>query len=231
MTGPIDALSLSRISVFRDLTPAELGRLSSLMRCKIFPAESNIITVEQPGEVVYVVRSGTVKIHVEQADGSDVILAILGAGEVVGEVSIFDRVGRSANVVTMEESALCWMGSAGFSECVRTMPQLALNLLSVLARRLRLADAQIQSLAALDVYGRVARQLLAFAEEYGEQQSDGGTLIPLRLTQSDLADLTGATRVRVNQVLVDYKERGYISAGPDHRITIHNREALARRYR
>ena len=101
----------------------------------------------------------------------------------------------------------------------------------MLARRLRLADAQIQSLAALDVYGRVARQLLAFAQEYGEEQSDGSTLIPLRLTQSDLADLTGATRVRVNQVLVDYKERGYISAGPDHRFTIHNREALARRYR
>jgi CRP/FNR family cyclic AMP-dependent transcriptional regulator len=230
MTGPIDPQSLSRISVFANLTPAELARLSSLLRYKVFPADSNIITVEQPGEVVYIIRNGTVKIHVEQADGSDVILAILGAGEVVGEISIFDKVGRSANVVTMEECALCWMESAGFSECVRSMPQLALNLLNVLARRLRLADEQIQSLAALDVYGRVARQLLAFAEEYGEAQSDGSILIPLRLTQSDLADITGATRVRVNQVLVDYKERGYISVGVDHRFTIHDRDALARRY-
>jgi CRP/FNR family cyclic AMP-dependent transcriptional regulator len=230
MTGPLDPESLSRISVFRDLTPAELARMSSLLRCKVFPADTGIITVEQPGEVVYIIRSGTVKIHVEQADGSDVILAILGAGEVVGEINMFDKIGRSANVVTMEECALCWMDSASFSECVRIMPQLALNLLSVLARRLRLADEQIQSLAALDVYGRVARQLLAFAEEYGEQQSDGGILIPLRLTQSDLADLTGATRVRVNQVLVDYRERGYISTRSDHRIIVHDREALARRY-
>jgi CRP/FNR family cyclic AMP-dependent transcriptional regulator len=109
------------------------------------------------------------------------------------------------------------------------MPTMMRNLVRILSRRIRLANAQIQSLATLDVYGRVARQLLAFANEYGRRTPNGGTVITLRLTQSDLADLIGATRVRVNQVLVDFRQHNYISVDQNHRITVHDQEALARR--
>jgi CRP/FNR family cyclic AMP-dependent transcriptional regulator len=220
---------LSGMPLFEGLTAEQLAKLSGLLHTRTFPGASNVIIAEQPGEAVYVIQSGAVKIYVEEADGTDVILAILCAGEVLGEMSIADSLGRSANVVTLEESTLLWMDRATFQHCLRTMPAMNANLVRILSRRLRLANAHIQALAALDVDGRVARQILVFAGEYGGTMPNGDVVIPLPLTQSDLAGLVGASRVRVNQVLVHYRERGYISVDQHHRITVHNREALARR--
>jgi CRP/FNR family cyclic AMP-dependent transcriptional regulator len=215
--------------LFQDLTEDQVARLDGLMRQRAFPAGANIISVEQPGEVVYVLLTGTVKIQVDQADGSNVILAILGPGDTVGELSMIDSLGRSANVVTLEQTTALWMERNTFRDCLMSIPTMALNVMRILSRRLRLANAQIQSLAALDVYGRVARQILAFATEYGQPTPKGDTMIPLRLTQSDLADIVGATRVRVNQALVYYKESKSISVDQNFRITVHDAKALALR--
>ncbi len=91
--------------------------------------------------------------------------------------------------------------------------------------------AQIQALGTLDIAGRVARQLLVFAEEYGEPADGGGVLIPLRLTQGDLAGLVGATRVRVNAAMVAFKRQGSIVVDDTSRITVRDRQALERRCR
>ncbi len=187
------------------------------------------MTAEQPGEVAYIILTGTVKVYVEQADGSDAILAILGRGELVGELSLIDTPSRSATVETLEESTLVWIDKMTFQELLQRMPMLTYNLVRILARRLRLANAQIQALATQDVFGRVARQLLAFAEAYGQLNTNGATVIPLRLTQSDLASLVGASRVRVNQVLSLYQQRHFITVHPNHHITVLNVQALAQR--
>jgi CRP/FNR family cyclic AMP-dependent transcriptional regulator len=218
---------LSALPLFRDLPPGDLTRLHAQLRATTFPAGTTIMTTEQPGEVVYVVLNGTLKVYVDQASGATVILAILGPGEVVGEMSMLDRPIRSATAVTMEESTLLWLDRTAFTACLRTMTPLALNLVTILSGRLRVANEQIQALAALDVYGRVARQLLAFAQVYGRRAGGGDVVIPLRLTQTDLADLVGASRVRVNQVLVAFRERRHISVDQQSRITIHQPEALA----
>ncbi len=177
------------------------------------------------------ILSGTAKVYVTHTDGSEVILAILGPGEVVGEMSVADSLGRSASVLTLEDSTLLWMDRRTFLSSMEEMPAIARNLIGVLSRRLRLADTHTRSLAALDVHGRVAAQLLAFAREYGEPLPDGGTLIPLRLTQTDLAGLVGASRVRVNQALGYYRKQGSISLDKDHRIIVRDEEPLARRAR
>ncbi len=229
MPAVSDASKLGKILLFNGLSPAELARVNDLLHSRQVPSGTNIITMAEPGEVAYIILEGTVKIHVETADGGEVILVILGSGEIVGELSVVDSLGRSANVVTMEESTICWIDRKTFWECVDSMPVMMHNLVRILSRRLRLANAQIQSLASLDVYGRVARQLLAFAQEYGETQPNGDILIPLRLTQSDIAGMIGATRVRVNQVLVAYRQRGHISVDHNYRVTIHNVEPLAQR--
>ncbi len=221
--------ALSNTPLFEDLSPEELSRLVALLRRRTVPAGTGIMSVAEQGETVYILLNGTVKIHVEQSDGSDVILAILGAGEVVGDMAMIDSKGRSANATTLEETGLAWMQRGAFQECLRTMPTLTLNLVRILTRRLRLSNAQVQALAALDVYGRVARQILAFAQEYGHAAPNGDLTIPFRLTQTDMADLVGASRVRVNQVLVHYKEQGYISVNPSYRITVHDHEALVLR--
>src|SRR4051812_7225652 len=109
---------LSELSMFQGLSEKQLARLSERVHHKTFPAGTNIITAEQPGEVVYFVLSGTVKIHVEQEGGSDVILAILGRGDTVGEMSLIDSAGRSASVLTLEETTLLWMDGATFSQAM-----------------------------------------------------------------------------------------------------------------
>lgn len=223
-----DASLLGALALFHDLKPDELDTLNALLHRRTFPAGTAVMTAEQPGDVAYIIMDGAVKIHVEQEDGTDVILAILGKGEVVGEMSMVDSLGRSANVVTLEPSPLLWMDRAAFWDCLRAMPTMTYNLAEILSRRLRLANERIQALATLDVYGRVARQILAFAREYGEVDAGGETRIPVRLTQGDLANLVGASRVRVNQVLVSYKRRRSISIDRNHRITVHNQAALAR---
>ena len=157
--------SLGSIALFAGLTADELLHIASLLHRTGFPSGTNLFTVEQPGEVAYLILSGTIKVHVEQTDGSDVILAILGRGELVGEMSLVENIGRSATAVTMEETAVAWIDRQAFHSCLARMPTLSTNLLGILARRLRLANEQIQSLATQDVFGRVARQLLAFGRQ------------------------------------------------------------------
>lgn len=223
----IDPGSLAEITLFKGLPPERLKRLAEVLRQKVVPAGTNMITAEQPGEVVYVVLEGTVKILIEQVDGREVILAFLGAGDTVGEMSLVDSSGRSANVMTMERCTLLWMDRSTFQDLLRHVPEFSQNLVKLLAGRLRMANEQIQSLSSLDVAGRLARQILAFAERYGRPVS-GGTQIPLRLTQSDLAELVGASRERVNQVMVELRNQGLLSVDSTHRILVQKSQELAR---
>lgn len=233
MAAVDDPKLLGTLELFQGLTPDQLGELNRLLRSSVIPAGTHFITAEQPGEVVYVILEGTVKIYVSQEDGREVILAFLGPGDTVGEMSLVDSAGRSANVMTTERSRLLWMDRASFQICLRDMGSLANNLIRLLANRLRFANEQIQALCTLDVPGRVARQILALADRYGspppgEKAAGGQVAIPLRLTQSDLGEIVGASRERVNQVIVEFKQRGFISVDPDHRIRVLERRGLAR---
>jgi CRP/FNR family cyclic AMP-dependent transcriptional regulator len=217
---------LADIDLFTGLTPAQLDWIAQRAHRRVFEAGRNLMTIEQPGEAVYIILHGTVKIHVEQNE-RDVILSILGAGDLLGEMSLIDSVGRSASAVTLEDSLLLWMDKVTFYYILDNFPAVARNLVKILSARVRLSDQLIQALATLDVNGRVARQLLAFAEKYGYPK-DGATQIRIVLTQSDIADLVGASRKRVNQTMVLLKERGLIDTDTDGRIAIKDGEGLAR---
>jgi CRP/FNR family cyclic AMP-dependent transcriptional regulator len=218
-----------KLPLFAGISSADMATIAARLHRKSCPGGTNFISTEQPGEAVYIIERGTVKVHAEQAAGSDVIIAILGPGEVVGEIAVLEKTTRTANVVTLERTDLLWMSGADFFQCLNTISTMSFNLLRMMAKRLRLSSAQIQSLAASDVYGRVARQILAFAQEYGEPASSGDVVIRLRLTQGEIADLVGASRVRVNQVLVYFKQQKYISVDRNYRISVHDPQALAER--
>jgi CRP/FNR family transcriptional regulator, cyclic AMP receptor protein len=220
-------LMIQDIDLFQNLSDANRQRVEMMLHSKVYPAGANLITAETPGEIVYIIENGTVKIHIEQADGRDVILAILGPGDIVGEMSLIDSAGRSASVITLEESKLTWMSGRDFQECLKSIPAVAQNLVRIMSGRVRLANELIQALAHLDVHGRVARQLLAFADKYGTEGASG-VLIPIRLTQGDIADLVGASRKRVNQVMVTFKDSGYITVDEKGRITVLDRKSLVR---
>ena len=219
---------LSDIELFRGLTPAQLDWVAKRAHRRVFSAGTNIFTVEQPAEAVYVILFGTVKIHIEQADGRDVVLAILGSGDTLGEMSLIDSVGRSASALTLEDSLLLWMGKETFNQLLDEYPPVARNLVGILSARIRLSDQLIQAFATLDVYGRVARQLLAFAEKYGLEKPGEEIRIPITLTQGDIADLVGASRKRVNQVMVAFKSQGLIEVDESGRVTVRDRDGLAR---
>jgi CRP/FNR family cyclic AMP-dependent transcriptional regulator len=229
MSAVEDATTLKDIFLFEGLPTADLERLNALLHRKRFPSGASILTVEQPGEAIYILLEGTVKIYVDKEDGTEVILALLGAGDTVGEMSLVDSSGHSASVITMEKSTFLWMDKRSFRECVSDMSALTNNLVRMLSGRLRLANEQVLALSTLDVTGRVSRQILAFAERYGQKRADGKVAIPLRLTQTDLAGLVGASRERVNHSVVYLKQEKFITVERNHHIVINDRDALANR--
>jgi len=226
----IDAEALARIPLFGGLPRSDLSRLLEHFHQRSFPAGANVLIAEQPGEAVYVILSGSAKVHAIRPDGTEIVLAVLGAGEVLGEMSTADSLGRSASVVTLEETDLLWMDRRTFGASVDSSTILARNLAEVLSKRVRLANSRLISLASLDVPGRVASELLSLAREYG-QVTPEGVRIPMRLTQADLAALVGASRVSVNQALGQFRRREAISIARDGRMIVHDEEALVRRAR
>jgi CRP/FNR family transcriptional regulator, cyclic AMP receptor protein len=225
MAGVTDPNELGTLELFRGLSPSELARVNDQLGKTNFAAGATIFTASQPGEVAYVVLNGTLKVSVIQTNGRELTLALLGPGEVVGELSLADRGGRSADVVALEPATLLWIDRSTLQQLRRDIPAITENLIRLMARRLRLANAQLEAMATLDVHGRVARQLLALADALGENVPDG-VRIPLRITQSELAAHVGATRVRVNEVLVGFTRRKHIAVDAQHRITIRDRPAL-----
>ena len=226
MAGVPDPTQLANLDLFRGLSNSELTRVNDQLGRTKFPAGAMILTASQPGEVTYIILEGTLKVSVLERNGRELILALLGPGEIVGELSMADRAGRSADVTALEPATLVWMDRHGFDQLRREIPTLTENLLRLMSRRLRLANGQLQAVATLDVHGRVARQLLVLADTLGEALPNSAVRIPLRVTQSDLAALVGATRVRVNEVLVGFSKRGFIEVDAKHRITVKDRDEL-----
>ncbi len=218
--------NLERIPLFAGLNEKQLAWLHRRLYPRSFPAEKELMITGAPGDMVYFILSGTVKVYIPQPDGGEVIVNILGPGDPVGELSIVDQGGRSASVITLEDSEALWMSQADFKEGLLSMPAMAQNLIRILSTRLRNMTGQFQAMAALDVNGRIVRQVLAFADRYGQPAFDGQVVIPIRLTQNDLADLVGASRKRVNQAMVILKRNGWIAVDRRYHITILDRTGL-----
>jgi CRP-like cAMP-binding protein len=219
---------LTRIPLYHGLTPQDADELRRDLHPRVFSSNTKIIATDQPSEVLYIILDGTVKIHIMRHGACDVILGFRGAGEVVGEMGVIQNADRSADATTIEATRVLWMDRDRFHSWCHVAPVIAVNMLGIMARRLRLASAQIESLVALDVYGRVAQQLLAFVDEY-RVEGEAQTHIPLRLTQADLADMVGASRASVNKVLSDYKKWNYLSIDRKSRITVKDCARLRKR--
>jgi len=226
LTATTDLGVLRPLPLFSGLTDAELDRVNRDLHASRFAAGAMVLTATHLGAAVYVVGGGTLKAHVVHPDGREVTLSLLGPGELIGELALLDHGGRSADVVVLEAADLFWFSRTSFQSLRRELPRFEDNLLAILVRRLRFANAQIEALATLDVFGRVAWQVLALAETYGQPAPGGGVFIPLRLTQTELAGLVGATRVRVNQALGEFKRRGVLTEDAAHRITLLDPAAL-----
>jgi CRP/FNR family cyclic AMP-dependent transcriptional regulator len=202
------------VSVFENLDDSELELLSRHAVTRVFPKNSVIINEGDTSDALYVVTSGRVKAYLSDEDGKEIILNVHGPGEYFGEMALFDDAPRSASVITLEKTKLSTISRADFQDCVQRNPQLAMQIIRGLIKRLRIATEKVRSLALLDVYGRVARLLLQLAEP-----EDGQLVVKEKLTHQDIADRVGSSREMVSRILKDLKTGGYVSI-QDKRITI-----------
>jgi CRP/FNR family cyclic AMP-dependent transcriptional regulator len=213
---------LATVPLFKGLDPVELGRFGELLREKSYPKGSVILFEDDPGDALFIVREGRVKVVLVSEDGREVILGLLGVGEHFGELSLIDDQPRSAHVIAMEESSLLVLRRDDFRRRVEQSPSVAWSLLTELSRRLRRADGKIGSLVLLDVPGRIARMILDAAEE-GKSE-----LIEKPLTHQTIAHLIGASRETVSRAMREFQDSGWITTDR-RRIRIADRAALEKR--
>jgi CRP/FNR family cyclic AMP-dependent transcriptional regulator len=201
---------LRKVPLFEGLSDADLQAFSELCRERGYPKGSVIVFEDDPGDSLYVVRAGRVKVVLIGEDGREVILGVLGVGEHFGELSLIDDQPRSAHVIAMEDANVLVLRREDFRRRVESNPEVAWALLTELARRLRRADAKIHGLALLDVPGRIAKLLLDFVQE-GESET-----IEKPLTHQTIAHMIGASRETVSRTVRDFQNQ---DAGRD-RINI-----------
>jgi len=192
--------------------PTELSRgLFAKGRMQTLAADQTLFMAGDEGDGCYRVEEGLLKASVAAPNGGERILAILGPGSVVGELSMIDGAPRSASVAALRESKLCFVSRADFDAFGQSSPQLYRHVMTVLARRLRDTNDALAASSFLSVKGRVARALLSLAEAFGRDVGSGRILIRQKVTQSDLAAMAGIARENVSRVLKDWTTHSLVS--------------------
>jgi CRP/FNR family cyclic AMP-dependent transcriptional regulator len=214
------ASTLSEIPLFSQLRESDIDRLATVTQERSYPKNSLIVFADDPGDALYVVLSGQVKIVLGAEDGREVILSVRGAGEFFGEMSLIDDEPGEAHVIAMENSKLLVLRRDDFNRCLREMPEIATGLLRALCKRLRQADSMIGGLVLLDVPGRVARLLLEMADKFD------GENIRQRLTHHMIAQMIGSSRETVSRTMRDFASQGIIEIARKT-VTIPNRRERA----
>jgi len=219
---PSIANFLATVPLFKSLDAPELERFAELVREKSYPKGSVILFEDDPGDALFVVRSGRVKVVLLAEDGREVILSLMGVGEYFGELSLIDDQPRSAHVIAMEESSLLVLRRDDFRRRVESSPGVAWALLQELSHRLRRADEKIGNLVLLDVPGRIARMLLDAAAEGNDD------VIDKPLTHQTIAHVIGASRETVSRAMREFQDRQWLTT-ERRRIRLLNRAALQER--
>jgi CRP/FNR family cyclic AMP-dependent transcriptional regulator len=161
------------------------------------------------GDQLYFIVSGKVKLGRTSPDGRESLVAILGPGELFGEMALFDPAPRSTTATAVSETRLAGLKNEALNNLLRSRPEVSMQLLQALARRLRRTNDNLSDLVFSDVPGRVAKAILDLADRFGRPATDG-ILVAHELTQEELAQLVGASRETVNKALAEFVQRGWL---------------------
>ena len=215
------------VPFFAGLSDQELEVLAESLGKRTFGKGMIIFHKGSPGQTLYIIESGKVRIFILSESGQEISVNIYGPGDVFGELALLDGLPRSAGAVVLEKTVTFTLHRDDFLRHLETYPRMAKSIMEVLSTRVRYDTAYAESLVFLDVCGRVAAKLLELADRYGVQK-EGAEEIELRLTQAELASWVGATRESVNKVLGTFRDHGLIEV-KGQRITILDRRGLERR--
>ncbi len=199
----------ARVPLFANLDADSLRELATATRRRSYRPGEIIFHRDDPGQVLFVIREGKVRIYITSGDGQEVTLEVFGPGDYFGELALLDGHPRSASAVTLEPVEVYALQRSDFINTIMRHPRIAVAVITVLSRRLRQTDSMVEDLLFLDVHGRVAKKLLELAERHGVQTPEG-ILIDMRLTQADLASLVGSSRESVNKVIGFFLDKHFI---------------------
>tara|TARA_B100001175_G_C19451536_1_gene611601 strand:- start:410 stop:1087 length:678 start_codon:yes stop_codon:yes gene_type:complete len=200
---------MSSVSIFENLNDTVLEEISSLVSVREYPKGSMIILEEEFGDIVFIIKKGTVKITRVNDEGKEVILAMLGEMEVFGEMAIIDGESRSANALAQESCELLAISSEDFINLLKNHFSVSLGLMSELAKRLRKSDQHIEALSLSDAEHRIGVSILNLAEEIGVIRKGKVTIENLPF-QQDIANMSGTSRETVSRILKIFEDRQLI---------------------
>jgi CRP-like cAMP-binding protein len=204
---------LAGVELFSELDRDEIARVAALAQVRSVPKDTTIFLAGDTAEAVFVVANGKVKIVVTSTDGKEFILTQLGAGQVFGEMALLESAPRSASVITVTAVELLVINSQDFHHLLDTAPRISRGLLAILSRRLRRANSKMESLAYMDVAGRLARYLLDLAQDHGQRMGNGWVVVR-RPTHSDIAHSIGTSRETVSRLINEFEESfGLVNKG------------------
>jgi CRP/FNR family cyclic AMP-dependent transcriptional regulator len=210
---------IRRVPLFSVLTASQAASVSEAVVKRRFKRGELIVEQSKKSNALSIILTGRARVIFSDARGREVILATLQPGDYVGEMSLIDDEPHSATVRAEIQTDVLILGKQEFARCLPENGSMALALLKGLVQRLRYADRQIESLALMDVYGRVARALLEFSCDDG----DGNVLIRDKVSRQDLAKMVGASREMVSRVMKDLEDRGFIETRPDGGLLVRDR--------
>ena len=209
---------LNGINIFSDLSEKECESLKPICKPRNYLKNSMIILEEEYGDLVFVVRSGTIKITRVNDEGKEVILALLGPGEIFGELAVLDGEARSANALAQENCKLLAINKEDFLDILKNHSSVSYNVMCELAKRLRKSDQQIEALSLSDAEHRIGVSLLNLAEDMGVIRKGKVTIQNLAF-QQDIANMAGTSRETVSRVLKILENKSMISK-EGHTLTI-----------
>ena len=204
------AENLDEIHIFSDLSEEDLKKVANLCTPRTYPKNSMIILEEEFGDTVFGIIIGTVKITRVNDEGKEVILALLGQGELFGELAVLDGEARSANALAQENCTLLAFPKGEFLNLLKTNFKISFALMGELAKRLRKSDQQIEALSLSDAEHRIGVSLLNLAEDMGIIKKGQVTIEKLPF-QQDIANMAGTSRETVSRVLTLFEEKSMIS--------------------
>ncbi len=219
---------LMNVVLFRNMPKSMLRELSQKLRPIRYRAHTDIFHEGDEGATLYIILKGAVKIFIPSLDGREVVLAVHRKYDLLGEMSLLDDYPRSASARTIEGTEAMSLNRHDFLSVLDRHPEAQRAIIDVLVARLRATNQSIQDAYLLDVPGRLARRLLTIADEHGTVGEDGID-IGLRVSQQELANMIGASRVAVNKQLQQWRKQQIVDVNRQ-RVTIVNRAALEREY-
>ncbi|MGD8474851.1 MAG: Crp/Fnr family transcriptional regulator [Anaerolineae bacterium] len=214
---------LRSIPLFMSLPDHEIESLGRSLGKRTFGKGMIIFHRESPGQTLYIIESGLVRIFSLSESGQEITVNLYGPGELFGEMAVLDGCPRSAGALCMERTVTYTLHRDIFLDCLERNPDLAQGVIELLTKRLRYTTYYVENLAFLDVYGRVAAKLLELGERFRDKERGGG--LDLRLTQGELATWVSASRESVNKVLSQFRDQGLIAVDGQE-ITILDRRGL-----